>query len=337
MSEASTKEQTKGENGTLTHGSAPYGYCWQNGSLVPDTTESPIRKLMYELFLKHRRKKTVARLLNEEGYRTRNGALFSDMTVDRFLRDTSAKGIHLVKQTRKYGSIKQMIEIQIEPIVSVELWEQVNALLNSSQRLGKQAVQLFAGFIYCHCGTRMSVPSNSPKYVCSICRHKIAIADIEEIFKAQLESLNIPNLYDYWDDLTKEEKRSIVEQLINRISIGRDEINIEFALTPNSLETVATGQHDNMMANQSQEAKELKRESEIPSATTPTSSTPDLKEPLMNETQAAKFLGISRMTLLRKRNNGEINFFRVGFRVLYSKEKHLMPFLELCEKKAQKE
>ena len=57
-----------------------------------------------------------------------------------------------------------------------------------------------------------------------------------------------------------------------------------------------------------------------------------LNEPLLNETDAAKFLGISRMTLLRKRNNNEIKFFRVGFRVLYSKEKHLLPFLTRCKK-----
>lgn len=92
-----------------------------------------------------------------------------------------------------------------------------------------------------------------------------------------------------------------------------------------------------MMANQTQEAKEQKRESEKLLVQSSTPITPNLTEPLMNETQAAKFLGISRMTLLRKRNNGEIKFFRVGFRVLYSKEKHLLPFLESCEKKAQKE
>jgi excisionase family DNA binding protein len=50
-------------------------------------------------------------------------------------------------------------------------------------------------------------------------------------------------------------------------------------------------------------------------------------EPLMSEAEAARFLGISKMTLLRKRNVGEIDFFRVGFRILYSKEKHLLPFL----------
>ncbi len=58
----------------------------------------------------------------------------------------------------------------------------------------------------------------------------------------------------------------------------------------------------------------------------------EINEPLMNEKEAAKFLGVSRITLLRKRNLGEIAFFRIGFRVLYSKEKHLLPFLEKCER-----
>jgi len=58
----------------------------------------------------------------------------------------------------------------------------------------------------------------------------------------------------------------------------------------------------------------------------------DIKEPLLNEKEAAKFLGVSRITLLRKRKLGEIASFRIGFRVLYSKEKHLLPFLEKCER-----
>ncbi|HEX8198567.1 MAG TPA: helix-turn-helix domain-containing protein [Pyrinomonadaceae bacterium] len=58
---------------------------------------------------------------------------------------------------------------------------------------------------------------------------------------------------------------------------------------------------------------------------------------LLNEKQAATFLNISRMTLLRKRQSGEIKFFRIGFRVLYSKEKHLLPFLERCQNIAEGE
>jgi len=42
------------------------------------------------------------------------------------------------------------------------------------------------------------------------------------------------------------------------------------------------------------------------------------------------------MTLLRKRYAGMNKFFRIGFRVFYSKEKHLLPFLENCERAAEK-
>ncbi len=57
----------------------------------------------------------------------------------------------------------------------------------------------------------------------------------------------------------------------------------------------------------------------------------EIIEPLISEKEAAKFLGVSRITLLRKRKLGDVAFFRIGYRVLYSKEKHLLPLLEKCE------
>ena len=88
--ETNNKDETKAVGGI-----APFGYRWQNSSLIVDKEESPTRQLIYELFIKHKRKKTVAKLLNDLGYRTRNGSLFSDTTIDRLLRDTTAKGIRI--------------------------------------------------------------------------------------------------------------------------------------------------------------------------------------------------------------------------------------------------
>jgi excisionase family DNA binding protein len=50
---------------------------------------------------------------------------------------------------------------------------------------------------------------------------------------------------------------------------------------------------------------------------------------LLSEKQAAKRLGIARITLLRAREAGRIKFFRIGTRVLYCAE-HLTEFLNNC-------
>src|SRR5215471_3972320 len=54
---------------------------------------------------------------------------------------------------------------------------------------------------------------------------------------------------------------------------------------------------------------------------------------LLSEKQAAKRLGIARITLLRARAAGRIKFFRIGTRVLYCPEQ-LTEFLNNCERNA---
>lgn len=56
------------------------------------------------------------------------------------------------------------------------------------------------------------------------------------------------------------------------------------------------------------------------------------EETLLSETESAKFLKVSRMTVIRKRKAGDLPHYRIGFRVLYSLEKHLLPFLKKCER-----
>ncbi len=55
---------------------------------------------------------------------------------------------------------------------------------------------------------------------------------------------------------------------------------------------------------------------------------------LMNTKEAAEYCGVSDLTLYRSRKNCEIGFFRIGNRVLFSVEKHLIPFLESRERKS---
>ena len=63
------------------------------------------------------------------------------------------------------------------------------------------------------------------------------------------------------------------------------------------------------------------------------------EEKLLNVSETAKFLGVSVITVWRKLGTRttvkEIDCYRVGRRVLISKEKHLLPYLERCEVKAE--
>jgi site-specific DNA recombinase len=179
-------------------GPAPFGYRWLDKKLVPDPQEAPVRKLMYELFLHHKRKKTVTRLLNDAGHRTRKGARFSPKTVGRLIEDPTAKGLRRGNYTTRTGPHEnwkfkpenEWVFTEVAPIVSEEVWEQCNQILAQAEkrehRPAKRVVHAFAGLTFCGCGEPMYVPSNSPKYICKKCRNKIAIGDLDNGFYEHL-------------------------------------------------------------------------------------------------------------------------------------------------------
>lgn len=219
-------------------GQAPYGYRWVDKVLVPDPVEAPIRKLMYELFLEHRRRRTVARVLTEMGYRTRNGSQFTDTTVKRLLLDPVAKGTKRGNYSKYRDNHSEIPEgaiyySDVEPIISEELWNQCNAILETQmkgrKKPAKKAVHLFAGVTYCGCGGKMYVPSNMNKYTCVKCRNKIGIDDLEEVFHQQLKAFyfspdEIANYLKQADKVIAEK-----EDLLKAVTDEEDKIRQEMA------------------------------------------------------------------------------------------------------------
>jgi site-specific DNA recombinase len=113
------------------NGKAPFGYHWKEKKLLPHPEEGPVRRLMYELFAQHGRKKTVARILTDRGCRTRDGSKWSDTSVGRLIQDPTAKGIHRSNYTRRAAGDKpwalkpehEWILTPVEALISEELWQ----------------------------------------------------------------------------------------------------------------------------------------------------------------------------------------------------------------------
>jgi site-specific DNA recombinase len=188
----------------------------------------------------------VARILNEEGYRTRKGKKFGYSTIERLLRDPTAKGLHKTYYTKSLGKGKgwttkpesEWIYTKVEPIVSEELWDQCNSILDEQRRHHKtparKRVHLFTGFAFCYCGNRMYVPSSNPKYTCHKCHNKISTADLEEIFHQQLKSFffspdEISKYLEQADNVMKD-KRELLHALSDQEKKLRQDIDKVYQL-----------------------------------------------------------------------------------------------------------
>ncbi len=261
-------------------GAASFGYKWEKDAndkvtgFAIDEAEAPIRKLMYELFLKHKRKATVATLLNEKGFRTRNGSMFSDTTVLRLLRDPTAKGQRIANYTKSLGKGRKWI---IKPsdewivktcpaIVSEDIWNACNDILDEQEKkrqpLGKKAVHLFTSLLYCECGSKMYIPSNSKKYVCFSCKkQRISMNDLEEIYYENLKGyvLNEEQITSYVSKSRSivEDKEQQYKSLVVERQKLQDDLNQLIELhKAKQIPTEAFGSHYNPLYEQ---AKQIDR------------------------------------------------------------------------------
>jgi site-specific DNA recombinase len=183
--------------GKTINGKAPYGYKWKDRKLIIVPEEAAIRRKAYEMFVQHRRKGHVAQHLNAAGYRTRDNNIWRDTTVLRVLQESSAKGVYFFNRVVGNGWNSELKpenewgKVECEPIVSEDLWNQANQILEeqtkSFKKPGKPPVHLLSGLAHCSCGHKMYVKSNNPKYFCRSCRNKIPIVDLENIIRQELK------------------------------------------------------------------------------------------------------------------------------------------------------
>ncbi len=238
--------------GKLIGGAPSFGFRFDkaHNRLVVDENEGPVRKLMYEIFAKCKRKRTTAKELNSRGYRTRKGQLFTDTTIDRLIRDTTAKGIRRANYTRSRGDKKNWdlkpktdwIFTECEAIVSNELWNECNHLLDGQyrerQKPGRQSQYLLAGFISCRCGKKMYVFHTNKKYLCKSCKSKISVEDIDEIFKLQLKKFLFTD-----DEMSTYQKQAA--SVLDEKSVLYDISQAEFKNLAEKMEKLVSMRMDN--------------------------------------------------------------------------------------------
>lgn len=181
-------------------GQASFGYKWEGRELLIAEEEAPVRKLLYEIFLKTKRKKATASELNKLGYRTRNGSLFSGTTIERLLKDPNAKGLRRANYTKSLGEGKnwvikpqsEWVETPCPAIVDATVWDDCNLILTQQEKkrikIGPRTVHLLAGYVFCSCNSKMYVYTESLVYKCKKCKRKIEVKDIDDIYHEQLKS-----------------------------------------------------------------------------------------------------------------------------------------------------
>lgn len=268
-------------------GKIPYGYQRSpHGALEVHPEESRVLKLLFEHFTQHRRKGTVARLLNEATHKTRKGAKWSDMAIGRILADAS------------YGKIAQSGDYP--QIITLHLWEQVQDILNGqnggTQRPGRAPKHLFAGKVKCHCGAMMYKPSNTPKYVCKTCRNKIPIEDLEKIYLKELKPFVAQaecceNLLTQWPELSQQDKHRIIDSTIDGVALKPgNAVQFIFSYSPFPKD----------VGNSQQWEKPTYNDVPAPQATQTEASAPTKSRQQLSTKEAASRLGYHPKTLLRK-------------------------------------
>ena len=204
---------SRAKRGIHVGGVAPFGFAYENKKLIPHSDEAPVLKLMFELFLEYKRKRTVANILNERGYRTKRGNKFTDSTVRRLLQEPVAKGLHIMnrKDSKNKPKPKEAWCIhKVEAVVDETVWNQVNQIISTQKRTNTRPlnlkVHLFTGYVFCVCGGRMYTRHNTLNYVCNkSCGNLIHKEDLEEVFKNELYSYSASpqNVDSYFDKLKK--------------------------------------------------------------------------------------------------------------------------------------
>lgn len=189
---------------------APYGYEMKDKKYYPHKTESKVIKEIFERFARGEKQRAIAISLNAKGVRTRQGKQTENRWVDYILNNPVYIGkLRLSKDNLRAVSKRDYTNENIivadgihEPIISMELWETVQAKLKQQKRnYPKHSRQdqpvdyMLKGLVRCsNCNSTLAATAIAKKSVnrsvqcCNYSRgsckesHSITLPKLEEAF-----------------------------------------------------------------------------------------------------------------------------------------------------------
>lgn len=220
-------------------GAAPFGFQWKNDKLCVVEAEALIRRMAFELYQKLRNKAAVAKRLNELGHRTRRDGEWRDVTVARLLSCSSAHGLYAVNKTSLTAAGERVEKPQDQwdfvpcpPIVSPELWEEVQGILaleTPARPPSPIPSHPFTGVLFCRCGSRMNAATSSPKYVCAQCGNRIPMSDLKTAFLDEVTSFLQARRQTAAEVITSDPDLAAQRQLLQRTQDTARKIEDEIA------------------------------------------------------------------------------------------------------------
>lgn len=175
-------------------GVVPTGYMrGKDGKYAINPKEAPIVREAFELYDSGIPVKKIIVMLNNKGYRTRNGKAFTKNSLSTILKNERYTGVYI------FGSVR--VENGMPVIISKELFDRVQARIARNNRAPATAKAaenyILTGKLFCgHCGESMTGESGTGKhkttyryYKCRTQKHRLGNCDKKTVRKDYIEQL----------------------------------------------------------------------------------------------------------------------------------------------------
>lgn len=229
------------EQGFMTNSSAPYGYKCENGKLYIIPENADIVKMIFSDYVEN--KMTIYQItkkLNDSGISSPRGSVWTKGVLSRLLRNVTYTGNMLLGKTyvenclthrriwNKGERKSYFVEGTHEAIISQELFDKTQQILNECKNLGRHAnrniqYHCFTGKIICGCCGRpfgrklYTTKTKGDRYIW-FCRKMPSKCPTAVIYEQELE-----NIIKNWlgaEEFTAE----VFEKTVSKITVFKNDI-----------------------------------------------------------------------------------------------------------------